>query len=95
MHLFQFFVHKVGWPIMQYKVSFTHVLWSLKDGPTIQLWKDDVVGQLKLSIGVLNLIPFRLIWGVDELKVGKKERFIDNEIFINGHVHFTKGQGFE
>jgi hypothetical protein len=44
------------------------------------LWKDDVVGQLELSIGVSNPIPFRLIWGVNELKVGEKERFIDSEI---------------
>jgi len=73
---------------MQYKVSLTHVLWSLKDGPTIQLWKDDVVRQMKLSIGVLNLIPFHLIWGVDELKVGKKERFIDNKILK--YVEFQK-----
>jgi hypothetical protein len=41
MHLFRFFVGKVGWPMMQYKVSPTDVLWSPKGGPTIQLWKED------------------------------------------------------
>jgi hypothetical protein len=33
-----------------------------------------------MLVGVSNLIPFRLIWGVDELKVGEKERFIDSRI---------------
>ncbi len=35
MHLFQFFVDKVGCLMMQYKVSLIDVLWSPKDGPTI------------------------------------------------------------
>jgi hypothetical protein len=65
---------------MQYKAFLTNVLQSFKDGPTIQLWKDDVAGQLELSVGVSNLIPFCFIWGVDEFKVGEKERFIDNGI---------------
>jgi hypothetical protein len=73
---------------MQYKVFLTNVSWSLKNGPTIQLWKDDVVGQLKLSVGVSNPIPFCLIWGVDELKVGKKERFINSGILK--YVKFWK-----
>jgi hypothetical protein len=88
MYSFQIFVHKVGWPIMQYKISLTNVLWSLKDGPTIQLWKVDVTRQLQLSVWVSNPIPFRLIWGVDELKAGEKERFIDNEILK--YVEFWK-----
>jgi len=35
MHLFLFFVNKVGWPMMQYKVSPTGALWSLKDDSNI------------------------------------------------------------
>jgi hypothetical protein len=31
-------------------------------------------------VGVLNLVPFRLIWGNDELKVGEKERFINSKM---------------
>jgi hypothetical protein len=29
---------------------------------------------------VPNFIPFYLIWGIDELKVSEKERFISNKI---------------
>jgi hypothetical protein len=35
MHLFWFFVDKVRWLVMQYKISRTNALWSPKDGPTI------------------------------------------------------------
>jgi hypothetical protein len=55
-------------------------LWNPKDGPTIQLWKEDGTGWPKLLMGVPNLIPFYLIWGNDELKVGEKERFISSKI---------------
>jgi hypothetical protein len=44
MHLFWFFVDKVRWLIIQYKVFPINALWSPKDGMGIQLWKDDVVG---------------------------------------------------
>ncbi len=30
MHLFQFFVDRVRWPVMQYKVSPINALWALK-----------------------------------------------------------------
>jgi hypothetical protein len=80
MHFFQFFVDEVGWPMMQYKVSPTNALWSLKDDPTIQLWKEDGTGLPKPSVGVLNLVPFCSIWGNDELRVGEKERFISSGV---------------
>jgi hypothetical protein len=35
MHLFRFFVDRVRWPVMQYKVSLIDALWGPKDGPTI------------------------------------------------------------
>jgi len=44
------------------------------------LWKEDGTRWAKLPTGVLNLIPFRLIWGIDELGVGEKGRFISNGI---------------
>jgi len=39
--MFGFFVDKLGWLMMQYKVFPIDALWSLKDGPTMQLWKKD------------------------------------------------------
>jgi hypothetical protein len=66
--------------MMQYKISPTNALWSPKDDPTIQLWKEDGTGRPKLLVGVLNLVPFCLIWGNDELKVGEKEGFINSKI---------------
>jgi hypothetical protein len=44
------------------------------------LWKEDGTRQPKLLVGVSNPIPFCLIWGNDELRVGEKERFISSEI---------------
>jgi hypothetical protein len=73
-------VDKVGWPMMHYKISPTYVLWSFKGGPIIRLWKEDVVGHAKLSTRVLNPIPFCLIWGINELKVGEKEKFISSKV---------------
>ncbi len=35
---------------------------------------------VKTVNGVSNPVPFRPIWGIDELKVGEKERFISNRI---------------
>ncbi len=54
---------KVRWPMMPYKVSPIDALCSLKNGMTIQLWKEDGIGQPKLLARVLNPIPFRSIWG--------------------------------
>jgi hypothetical protein len=71
MQLFWFFVDEVGWPMMQYKVSLTDVLWNLKDGPTIQLWEKDATRWAKLLAGVPNPIPFCPIWGDDELKASE------------------------
>jgi hypothetical protein len=47
---------------------------------TIQLWKEDGIGQPKLSVGVLNPFPFRSIWGNDELKASENEMFINSGI---------------
>jgi hypothetical protein len=65
---------------MQYKVYVTNVLWSPKDGSTIDLWKEDVAGQAKLSMAVPHHVPFHPIWGVHELKACEKERFISSKI---------------
>jgi hypothetical protein len=81
MHLFRFFVDEVGWPMMQYKISPTDALWSLEDGPTIRLWKEDGTRRPKLPMGVLNPIPFCSIWGNDQLRAGWKERFISSMIW--------------
>jgi hypothetical protein len=40
----------------------------------------DVERWPQLPTRVPNLVPFHLIWGIDELKVGEKERFINNGI---------------
>jgi hypothetical protein len=80
MHLFRFFVDELKWLVMQYKVSPSDVLRSFKDGPTIQLWKEDGTGLPKLSMGVSNHVPFHPIWGNDELKACEKDRFISNGI---------------
>jgi hypothetical protein len=66
--------------VIQYKLSTTDVLWSFKGGMAILLWKMDVVGHAKLPTKVSNPIPFHLIWGINELKVGEKERFISSWI---------------
>jgi hypothetical protein len=39
-------------------------------------------------VGVSNLVPFCLIWGDDELRVGEKERFISSE--ISKYIEFWK-----
>jgi hypothetical protein len=73
MHLFHFFVDKVGWLVMQYTIPLTNALWSPKDGSTIQLCKEDGTTWLKLLARVLNHVPFFLMWENDELKVGEKD----------------------
>jgi len=79
---------EVRWLVMQYKISPTDVLWSFKDGATIRLWKEDVVGRAKLLAGVLNPVPFHLIWGINELMASEKERFIN--IGISKYIEFWK-----
>jgi hypothetical protein len=54
---------EVRWLVMQYKVSFIDVLWSPKDGLTIQLWKKDGTRQAKLLARVSNPVPFHMIRG--------------------------------
>ncbi len=44
------------------------------------IMKEDGIGQPKLLVGVLNLVPFRLIWGNDELRACEKEMVIISEI---------------
>jgi hypothetical protein len=63
-------------------------LWSPNDGLTIQLWKEDGTRRAKLLAGVSNLVPFHLIWGNDELRVGEKERFISSGILK--YIEFWK-----
>ncbi len=65
---------------MPYKVFPIDALWSLKDGMTIQLWNEDGTGQPKLLVRVLNPVPFRSIWGNDELKANENEMFINSGI---------------
>jgi hypothetical protein len=55
-------------------------LWSLKDDLAIQLWKEDGIGWPKLLAEVLNPVPFRPMWGNDELRANEKERFISSKI---------------
>jgi hypothetical protein len=43
------------------------------------LWKEDGIGQVKLLARVPNPISFHLIWGIDELRVSEKEKFISGE----------------
>jgi hypothetical protein len=52
------------------------------------LWKEDVVGWAKLLARVSNLVPFCLIWGIDELKASEKERFVN--IGISKYTEFWK-----
>jgi hypothetical protein len=65
---------------MQYKLFPIDALWSPKDSLTIRLWKENGIRHPKLLVGVLNLVPFHLIWGNDELRVGENERFISSGI---------------
>jgi hypothetical protein len=88
LHLFRFFMNKVGWLVMQYKVFPTDALWSLKGGMAIWLWKEDGTRQPKLLAGVSNPIPFCPIWWSNELKGSEKERFISNKILK--HIEFWK-----
>jgi len=81
-------VDEIGWLMMQYKVFLIDPLWSPKDGLAIRLWKEDGIRWLKLLVGVLNPIPFRSIWGNDELKAGEKERFIKSK--ISKYIEFWK-----
>jgi hypothetical protein len=39
-------------------------------------------------VGVLNPVPFHLIWGNDELKACEKERFINSKILK--YIEFPK-----
>jgi hypothetical protein len=40
----------------------------------------DATRWLKLPTKVSNIVPFHPIWGIDELKVGEKNKFISNKI---------------
>jgi hypothetical protein len=50
--------------------------------------EEDGIGHPKLPVGVLNLIPFRAIWGNDELKASENERFISSK--ISKYIKFWK-----
>jgi hypothetical protein len=65
MHLFGFFVDFSGWPMMNYKVSLTDLVWSLIDAPLIRLWNVNPDGHPKLPTRVPSDVPFCIIWGND------------------------------
>jgi len=81
-------MEKVGWLVMQYKLFRTNVLWSLKNGLAIWLWKEDGIKRLKPLMKFPNLVPFCSIWGNDEMKASEKERFISRE--ISKYIKFWK-----
>jgi hypothetical protein len=74
--------------LLQSGVATINVLWSLKDGLTLQLWKEDGIGWPKLLMGVLNLVPFCPIWGNDELRACQEEMFINRR--ISKYIEFWK-----
>jgi hypothetical protein len=76
MNLFYFFVDSLGWPMMQYKVSPTNMMWSPINGPLIKLWKTNLDGLPKLPTGVPSLVLYLPIWGNDALKSVEREKFI-------------------
>jgi hypothetical protein len=73
---------------MLYKVFPIDVLWSPKDSTALQLWKEDGTRWPKLLARVLNPVPFRSIWGNDELWTCEKKRFINS--IISKYIEFWK-----
>jgi hypothetical protein len=61
---------------MQYKVSPIDHVWSPIDVPLIILWKTNSNGSLKLPTGVLSLVPYCPIWGIDPSMSTKRQKFI-------------------
>jgi len=52
------------------------------------LWKEDGIRGPKLSMGVLNPLPFHPIWGSDELRACEKEMLINRR--ISKYIKFWK-----
>ncbi len=63
-------------------------MWSPKDSSAIELWKEDGTRRPKLLAGVLNPLPFHLIWGNDDSRTCEKERFISSK--ISKYIEFWK-----
>ncbi len=80
MHLFRFFVNSSGWPMMQYKVSPTDLVWSPIDGPLIRLWKVNSNGSTKLPTRVPSPILYHPIWGKDALRLVERKKFISSRL---------------
>ncbi len=76
MHMFNFFVDSLGWPLMQCKFSPTNLMWSPIHGPLIRLWKANLNNSLKLPIGVPSLVLYCPIWGNDASRLVEREKFI-------------------
>jgi hypothetical protein len=68
MHLFRFFVDFSSWPVMQYNVSPTDLMWSPIDGLLIKLWKANMDSSPKLPTRVPSPILYHPIWGKNALR---------------------------
>jgi hypothetical protein len=77
LHFFRFFMHLFGWPLIQYKISLTDIIWSPTERPLIQLWKVNSNGFPRLPIGVLSFIPYCRILGHDAIRLVEREKFIN------------------
>jgi hypothetical protein len=88
MHMFNFFVDSLGWPLMQYKVSPTNLMWSPIHGPLIRLWKANLDNSLKLPIGVPSLVLYCPIWGNDASRLVEREKFIS--FGLSKYMDFSK-----
>jgi hypothetical protein len=73
--------------MMQYKVTPTNIVYNPIETPLIQLWKVNVNGSPKLPTRVPNLIPYRPIWGHDEVRLMEREKFI-NVVRLSKYVEF-------
>ncbi len=76
LHIFRFFMHLSGWPMIHYKITLTNSIWSPMEGLLIKLWKVNSNGFPKLPIRVLSLIPYRPILGHDAIRLVEREKFI-------------------
>jgi hypothetical protein len=80
MHLKIYFVDFTRWLVMPYTISPNYLMWSLKNGPTIWLWKFDDQGCFKLLDGVSKPIWFHPIRGNDVSKLIEEKEFINSGI---------------
>lgn len=68
------------WLVMPCMVSPNYLMWSMKNGLTIWLWKFDDQVCLKLLDGILKPIWFHPIWGNSVSKLIEEEEFINSGI---------------